>query len=294
MSSKSRNKSVIFKFLSIFSVVRFYNILIIVLAQYLTSIFILSDNKILEVIFDFNLFIIIFCSSVSIASGYIINNFYDEEKDLINKPVKHKIDEVVKSSTKLNFYFILNFVVVIVSSFISIKAVLFFSVYIFFLWLYSHKLKRLLFIGNLFYSILTITPFFAILLYYRNIDFIIVAYALFLFFILLLKDFTKDLKNLKGDFTQNYQTIPVVFGENFSKSVIVLTSLINLILIGNLLINFSEGYMSVYYIISALAILVFIVKLFQSNSNSDYLILHNVLRFIIGLGVISISLLGLQ
>ena len=133
MSSKSRNKSVIFKFLSIFSVVRFYNILIIVLAQYLTSIFILSDNKILEVIFDFNLFVIIFCSSVSIASGYIINNFYDEEKDLINKPVKYKIDEVVKSSTKLNFYFILNFVVVIVSSFISIKAVLFFSVYIFFL-----------------------------------------------------------------------------------------------------------------------------------------------------------------
>ena len=165
MSSKSRNKSVIFKFLSIFSVVRFYNILIIVLAQYLTSIFILSENKILEVIFDFNLFIIIFCSSVSIASGYIINNFYDEEKDLINKPVKYKIDEVVKSSTKLNFYFILNFVVVIVSSFISIKAVLFFSVYIFFLWLYSHKLKRLLFIGNLFYSILTITPFLAILLY---------------------------------------------------------------------------------------------------------------------------------
>ena len=138
MSSKSRNKSVIFKFLSIFSVVRFYNILIIVLAQYLTSIFILSDNKVLEVIFDFNLFIIIFCSSVSIASGYIINNFYDEEKDLINKPVKYKIDEVVKSSSKLNFYFILNFVVVIVSSFISIQAVLFFSVCIFFLEFCSH------------------------------------------------------------------------------------------------------------------------------------------------------------
>ena len=98
---------------------------------------------------------------------------------------------------------------------------------------------------------------------------------------------------MKGDFTQNYQTIPVVFGENFSKSVIVLTSLINLILIGNLFINFSEGYMSIYYIISALAILFFIFKLFQSNNNSDYLILHNILRLIIGLGVISISLLGL-
>jgi len=293
MSSIDKKKSILFKFLSIFSVVRIYNILIIVLAQYLTSIFILSDNKILEVIFDFNLFIIIFCSSVSIASGYIINNFYDEEKDIINKPVKYKIDDVVKNSTKLYFYFFLNFVVIIVSSFISIKVVLFFSVYIFFLWLYSHKLKRLLFIGNLFYSILTITPFFAILLYYKKIKFIIVAYALFLFFILILKDFTKDLKNLKGDFTQEYQTIPVVFGENFSKSVIALTSLINLILIGNLLINFSEGYMSIYYIISALAILVFIVKLFQSNNNSDYLILHNILRLIIVLGVFSVTLIAI-
>ena len=125
MSSKSRNKSVIFKFLSIFSVVRFYNLLLILFAQYLTSIFILSDKPIFEVIFDSKLFILIFCSSVSIASGYIINNFYDEEKDLINKPVKYKIDEVVKSSTKLNFYFILNFVVVIISSFISLKAALF-------------------------------------------------------------------------------------------------------------------------------------------------------------------------
>ena len=293
MSSKSQKKSILFKFLSIFSVVRFYNILLIVLAQYLTSIFILSDKKIVDVILDFDLFLLIFCSSISIASGYIINNFYDDEKDLINKPVKHKIDEVVNSSTKLNFYFILNFAVVCFSSLISLRAVLFFSVYIFLLWLYSHKLNRILFINNLFYSILTITPFFAILLYYQNIDYIIIAYALFLFFILLLKDFTKDLKNLTGDFTQNYKTIPVIFGEKFSKIVIAITSLINLILIGNLFLNFSDGYMSIYYIISVLSLLFFILKLFQSTKNSDYLILHNILRFIIALGVLSIMLLAI-
>ena len=293
MSSKSQKKSILFKFLSIFSVVRFYNILLIVLAQYLTSIFILSDKKIVDVILDFDLFLLIFCSSISIASGYIINNFYDDEKDLINKPVKHKIDEVVNSSTKLNFYFILNFAVVCFSSLISLRAVLFFSVYIFLLWLYSHKLNRILFINNLFYSILTITPFFAILLYYQNIDYIIIAYALFLFFILLLKDFTKDLKNLTGDFTQNYKTIPVIFGEKFSKIIIAITSLINLILIGNLFLNFSDGYMSIYYIISVLSLLFFILKLFQSTKNSDYLILHNILRFIIALGVLSIMLLAI-
>ena len=160
MSSISKQKSILFKFLSIFSVVRIYNILIIVLAQYFTSIFILSDKKLFDVIFDFNLFLLILCSSLSIASGYIVNNFYDQKKDIINKPIKSKIDDVVKNSTKLYFYFILNFVVIFFASIISLRAVIFFSVYIFFLWFYSHKLKRLLFLGNLFYSLLTITPFF--------------------------------------------------------------------------------------------------------------------------------------
>ena len=291
MSPIDKQKSIFFKFLSIFSVVRIYNILIIVLAQYLTSIFILSDKKLFDVIFDFNLFLLILCSSLSIASGYIINNFYDQKKDIINKPIKSKIDDVVKKSTKLYFYFILNFVVIFFASIISLRAVIFFSVYIFFLWFYSHKLKRLLFLGNLFYSLLTITPFFAILLYYKNIDLIIAAYALFLFFILLLKDITKDLKNLVGDFTENYQTIPVAFGEDFSRIIISLITFINVILIINLFVNFSDGYMNIYYGISLILLLIFMIKLYKSKKVSDYLELHNILRLIIGLGVFSIILL---
>ena len=291
MSPIDKQKSIFFKFLSIFSVVRIYNILIIVLAQYLTSIFILSDKKLFDVIFDFNLFLLILCSSLSIASGYIINNFYDQKKDIINKPIKSKIDDVVKNSTKLYFYFFLNFVVIFFASIISLRAIIFFSVYIFFLWFYSHKLKRLLFLGNLFYSLLTITPFFAILLYYKNIDLIIAAYALFLFFILLLKDITKDLKNLVGDFTENYQTIPVAFGEDFSRIIISLITFINVILIINLFINFSDGYMNIYYGISLILLLIFTIKLYKSKKVSDYLELHNILRLIIGLGVFSIILL---
>ena len=291
MSSINKQKSILFKFLSIFSVVRIYNILIIVIAQYLTSIFILSDKKPFDVIFDFKLFLLIICSSLSIASGYIINNFYDQKKDVINKPIKSKIDDVVKNSTKLYFYFFLNFVVIFFASIISLRAIIFFSVYIFFLWFYSHKLKRLLFLGNLFYSLLTITPFFAILLYYKNIDLIIAAYALFLFFILLLKDITKDLKNLVGDFTENYQTIPVAFGEDFSRIIISLITFINVILIINLFINFSDGYMNIYYGISLILLLIFTIKLYKSKKVSDYLELHNILRLIIGLGVFSIILL---
>ena len=293
MSAQAKQRLILFKFLSIFSVVRGYNVLLIVFAQYLTSIFILSDKTYFEVLFDEGLFLIICCSSLSIASGYIINNFYDEEKDLINKPVKYKIDDVVNNSTKLRFYFFLNFIVVLIASFISLRAVLFFSVYIFFLWFYSHKIKRLVFIGNLFYSLLTVTPFFAILLYFKNIDLIIIAYALFLFFILLLKDITKDLKNLKGDFSQDYKTIPVVFGESFTKTIISLIAFINILLLFNLYFNFSMGYMTIFYAVSLILLLVFLIKLFLSKKVPDYLFLHNVLRFIIAFGVFSIVFLGL-
>ena len=287
-------KSTLFKFFSLFSVIRIYNILIIVTAQYLTSIFILSPNiDIIKIIFDPYLFLIILCSSIAIGSGYIINNFYDEEKDLINRPIKYNIDKAVKKNTKLKFYLFLNFVVIALAFVISYRAIIFFSLYIFFLWLYSHKLKRILFIGNLFYSILTVTPFFAILLYYKNIDLIIVAYALFLFFIILLKDITKDLKNLVGDFSLNYQTIPVVFGEKFTKAIITLITTVNIILVLNLYLNFNRGLMEIFYFLSIVTLFLFLIKLYKSSNIHDYLFLHNILRFILTIGIISIFLTAL-
>lgn len=287
-------KSTLFKFFSLFSVIRIYNILIIVTAQYLTSIFILSPNiDIIKIIFDPYLFLIILCSSIAIGSGYIINNFYDEEKDLINRPIKYNIDKAVKKNTKLKFYLFLNFVVIALAFIISYRAIIFFSLYIFFLWLYSHKLKRILFIGNLFYAILTVTPFFAILLYYKNIDLIIIAYALFLFFIILLKDITKDLKNLIGDFSLNYQTIPVVFGEKFTKVIITLIATANIILVLNLYLNFNRGLMEIFYFISIITLFLFLIKLYKSSNINDYLFLHNILRFIITIGIMSIFLTAL-
>jgi 4-hydroxybenzoate polyprenyltransferase len=110
---------------------------------------------------------------------------------------------------------------------------------------------------------------------------------------LLLKDITKDLKNLKGDFSQDYKTIPVVFGEGFTKSIISLIAFINIFLLFNLYFNFSKGYMIIFYAVSLILLLVFLIKLFLSKKVSDYLFLHNVLRFIITFGVFSIVFLGL-
>ena len=285
-------KSTIFKFFSLFSVIRVYNIIAIVIAQYLTSIFILGHQKDrLEVILDPYLFVIILCSSIAIASGYIINNFYDYEKDIINRPIRSSIDKSIRKRTKLSLYFALNFLCLFLSLLISIRAASFFLVYIFALWFYSHKLKKIVIIGNICSAILTITPFFAIFLYYKNFELIIFIYALFLFFIILAKDIIKDLENLKGDFTLNYQTIAVVHGEKFSKvsiSIIILISYINVI---NLILNFDIGLMFYYYYLCLFILAYILFILWKSRTKKEYLIIHNIMRALIILGIISIVLI---
>ena len=123
-----KQKLLIMKIVSLFSVVRGYNIPVIILAQYLSAIFILAPEKrALAVLLDFNLFILVFASSLTIASGYIINNFYDSQKDLINRPNKSMLDRLISQKTKLTVYFSLNFIVAIMALFISWRALLFFS-----------------------------------------------------------------------------------------------------------------------------------------------------------------------
>ena len=285
-------KDIFYKFISLFSVIRLYNIFIIIIAQYFTSIFIISiDTSISSILFDFQLFLLILSSSIAIASGYIINNFYDYEKDLINKPIKSKIDKVIRKRTKLSLYITLNFLCIYTSSLVSWRSVLFFTIYIFIIWLYSHKLKRILFIGNIVSSLLSVIPFFIILIYYKNFELIIFLYAIFLFQIVYMREIIKDLENIKGDFTLDYRTIPVVYGEKSSKYLLSIVSLFILAIIYILLSGFDTGMMFYYYYFSIAVLLFFIIVLWKYDSKKYYNFLHNLLKFLIVLGVLSIVLI---
>ena len=287
-----KNKLLVMKIISLFSVVRGYNIPVIVLAQYLSSIFILGGTtRALDVLLDVNLFLIVFLCSLTIASGYIINSFYDKDKDLINRPNKSMLDRLVSQKTKLQVYFTINFIVFLLAFFISVRAVLFFSIYIFLIWFYSHKLKKIVFIGNLFAAFLAILPFFAILLYYKNLYPQIFAHATFLYLLLLIREMIKDLENLKGDIANDYQTIPVLYGENISKQVITALTIGTIIPVYFLVDIFEVGYMDVYFYLSLLVLLIFLVLLWNSNNKFGYLKLHNMLKFLIVLGVFSIILI---
>ena len=288
-----KTKHTIKKILSMFSVVRGYNIPIIALAQYLSAVFILAPEKrALSVLLDFNLFIIVLASGLTIASGYIINNFYDSKKDLINRPNKSKIDRLVSQRTKLQVYFTINSVVALLAYLVSFRAAVYFSVYIFLIWFYSHKLKKHPIIGNLTASLLAILPFFAILLYYKNLYPQIFAHATFLFLLILIREIIKDLENIKGDIANDYRTIPVLFGEIAAKKIITALTIITILPVYLLVDKYDVGYMDIYFYLSLMVLLFFLFYLWKSNSKIHYLQLHIILKIIIVSGVLCIVLIN--
>ena len=176
-------------------------------------------------------------------------------------------------------------------SYVSFNAVLFFSAYIFGIWFYSHKLKRLPLVGNLASAILTILPFFAIFMYYKNFETIIFVHAIFLFILISMRELTKDLENVKGDLALGYRTIPVKYGERISKTMLTVLCVLAIVPIYLLLFNYDIGRMHYYFYLSVILLVIFLLLLWKSKRKTHYVWLHNILKFIIVAGVFCIPLL---
>ena len=284
-------KSILLKFIGLFSVIRFYNIVILAIAQLICSVYFFSSgNDLYSVIFDKNVWFIIISTSTSISAGYIINNFYDLDKDLINRPLKTIIEEKVSIRTKMIVFIFLNFVCLIFAMLVSSRAFFFFLFYILSIIIYSVKISKFPLIGNLLSVLLSIMPFFAVTLYYKNFTQEIFFHAFYLFLVVMLKDLVKDLISLRGDFTMNYKTITVVYGQKVTKFYMSLIS--SLIIITSLLIfNFFEiSLMKYYYLFSIIHIIIFNIILWNKSDLINYQKLHNSVRFLIVLGLLSIPL----
>ncbi len=214
------------------------------------------------------------------------------------------LDRLVSQKTKLSVYFSLNFLAVLMALIVSWRAFLFFSAYIFLIWFYSHKIKKYAIIGNLTSALLAVVPFFAILLYFYNTILfeeienhmshfaVISAHAMFLFLLLLIREMIKDLENLKGDLANDYQTIPILYNERVSKQIITVLTFMTVVPVYVLVNIYDVGYMDIYFYICFVVMLFFLIYLWKSNSKEQYLLLHNVLKFLIVSGVFCIVLIN--
>ncbi|MGO4710563.1 UbiA family prenyltransferase, partial [Chryseobacterium sp. 2TAF14] len=201
---------------------RFFVAALLTFALYVSTFFLFNqEESFRKFVFDFKVHGIIFCTVLSILAGGIINQFYDFEKDHIVKPFRTRIQSFIQQKYFLYVYLALTVISLGVASFISYRVLVFFIVYQFFMWFYSHKLSRILILNNLTFVSLTLYPFFGMMVYYQTFSKKVFLMAIFLFLILLCIDIVKDTLTKSVDKAFGYTTIPNYFKSKNTKIILI-------------------------------------------------------------------------
>jgi 4-hydroxybenzoate polyprenyltransferase len=99
-----------------------------------------SEDK-FSVIIDYKLYLNIISISLLTMAGYIINAFYDFEKDMINHPETTIFGKIISKRTCLNTYIVLILLGILLTLFIGIKVFVFNLGFSFMVWVYSPNLR---------------------------------------------------------------------------------------------------------------------------------------------------------
>src|SRR5690606_2973979 len=288
-------RKIFIKTLALFTVIRGYNIAMLILAQYMASLFIFNEGKNhLQILLDKNRNFIIIASALSAAAGYIINNFYDLEKDAISRPLQNYVQRFVSQNFKLNVYLALNILALGIAFLVSWRVAVFFLVYQFLVWFYSHKVNKLVWFNNLYSVILMVFPFFALFLYYENFSTIIFFHAGFLLLLLLVTDILKDLITSTADAIYHDSTIPVIYGDRKTKKILTLLMILTAAWSIFMWSDSGTGYMKYFFLFSAGLNLLLIFPLWNSHSKTTYKILHLIFKLLIGFGIFNMVFIDLN
>lgn len=255
---------------------------------------------------------ILVLSTVCIAgAGYIINNIFDRETDAINKKdviVGNSISEAMS----YNLYIALNVIGVGAGFYLSNVIekpgfALLFIIVSGTLYLYASSLKQSLLVGNIIVAILTAVSVIIVGLFdlfpiitaenqaHLGVLFnILLDYALFAFLINFIREITKDLQDVKGDYNLGMNTLPIALGvERTAKIVLIATGLITLYLtyyIFKYYFNNDLYISTVYSLLAIIAPLIFFcVKIVSAKSSSDFKLLSLILKIVLFFGILSIA-----
>ena len=288
-------QKIILKVFALFSVVRGYNLIVLILAQYLAALFIFAPEVgHRQLLTNPKLDGLILCSILCVAAGYIINNFYDLEKDELKRPLQVYLQKQVSQGFKLTVYIVLNSLALIIAALISWKVFIFFLVYQFLVWFYSHKINRFALIKNFYLVVIRVMPFFALLVYFDHFTFNLALHATFLTILLLITDIVKDLSSQKADLIYNYDSIPIKYGIDFTK-VLISCLIITELIIGIIIIMKNDvGGMKYFFIAANIAFTVILFIIWRIKSTQAYKILHYFFKGMIVAGVFSIVLIEIN
>ena len=256
-------------------------------------------------------FICLTVSSVIIAAaGYIINDYFDLNIDLINKPEKLVVDKIIPRRWVIFWHLLLSIAGILLGFYIDFKTHVLFLGFaniacVALLFLYSISLKKKLLSGNVLISALTAWVILVVgwcetsnLLqpaligsYTEKITRISFLYAGFAFVISLIREVIKDTEDMEGDRRYGCNTMPIAWGINATKVfvavwLVVLTSALAIVQFYVLVFKwwFSAAYCILFIIIPLMYVFKMLVK---ANSIKDYHKLSSFIKLVMFTGILS-------
>jgi 4-hydroxybenzoate polyprenyltransferase len=284
--------SPIFTLKGFLKIIRPNNLLMVAFAQWMTAIFLIGETRMgLPVWQDPKLYLLIISTVILTASGYMINDYYDVKIDYVNRPNKVVIGKEMKRRMVMILHTIMNFVGIAIGVLVHprIGAITFLAAFL--LWLYSNSLKRLPFIGNLTVASLTGLSIWIVGIYYQTSELLVLTYAIFAFFINLIREIIKDIEDRQGDRKHGCKTLPIVIGFRNTKKVIFMIALCFVFAI--MVVTFKINDALLFYYFGALGILFlfFMYKIYIADRKAHFTRLSALSKVLMLTGVISMVFL---
>jgi 4-hydroxybenzoate polyprenyltransferase len=258
-----------------FKLIRYPNLIYIGLTQFLLQYCVVAPllrfNGETPSLSPLSFFLLSLSTILIAAAGYIINDYFDINIDIINKPDKMVLDKIINRRWAMAWHTIFNMAGVSIGFIVAWRIG---QIYLGFtqvfcsllLWFYSTSFKRQVLIGNVIISLLTalsvvVVGFYEKQIYEsfeaimssvgRKLIQIIGVYALFAFMISLVREIVKDLEDMIGDNKDGCRTIPIVWGVEPAKRLCygLLLALQVLILLTELRIALVGWYVAIIYLI---------------------------------------------
>ena len=305
------------KIIGFLKLIRFVNLLFIAFTQYVFYHFVVVPVYMEEqlhqpVLDEHNMYLIILASVSIAAGGYIINDYFDVNIDLINKPNRTLVGTIIKRRTAILLHLFFSLLGIVLTGYVAFQinqsAILIINVIcVIALWYYSTTLKKKLFYGNVLISLMT--AWVVLILYVCEIKLvsvhtisaeftatlIIYKYAIlyggFAFLVSLLREIVKDMEDIEGDRLNSCHTLPIAWGIPITK--MILNALILLI---NVLISIFSFYMlmqggiyiAFFFFLFILLPLFYVRKrIVKSVTSSDMHRISTIVKFILLAGICS-------
>lgn len=284
--------SPIFTIQAFVKIIRLNNLLLVAFVQLLTAHFLIGTTREgIPVLQDWNLYLIVFSTVILTASGYMINDYYDVKIDYVNRPNEVVIGKGMKRRMVMILHTFMNFFGIMLGYLVHPRIGVINFIAAFLLWLYSNSLKRLPFIGNLTVAGLTGLSVWIVGYYYQDAQMLILTYAIFAFFINLIREIIKDIEDRPGDRKHGCRTLPIVVGFRNTKKIIFSVAALFVLSILVVTVKINDPALFVYFGLLGILFVFFLYRLYVADRKKQFAQLSMMAKVLMLSGAISMAFL---